>query len=159
MRGNGSGTGGGSFSAGQTCAANIDKSQYLKDSRIRTTLEVWISLGLLQQPDANRLYVVYVEDNVAVQNDSYWDSKLGRYETSTQDFLGYHTAFAGTDMWGRAQDIHYAIVTYPGGTNTNVYLLSALNDMTEVTSHELAEAITDPNVGYKRIGWYDDNLH
>src|SRR5207244_11135700 len=40
-----------------------------------------------------------------------------------------------------------------------LYLLPALNDMAEVTSHELAEAITDPNVGYKRIVWYDDNLH
>ena len=27
--------------------------------------------------------------------------------------------------------------------------------MTVVTSHELTEAITDPNVNYKTLGWYD----
>src|SRR5437016_5293150 len=28
--------------------------------------------------------------------------------------------------------------------------------MTSVSSHELAEAATDPNVNYKALGWYDD---
>src|SRR5262249_9653571 len=35
---------------------------------------------------------------------------------------------------------------------------SNLNEMTVVTSHELTEAITDPNVNYKTLGWYDATL-
>jgi hypothetical protein len=31
--------------------------------------------------------------------------------------------------------------------------------MTEAASHEIAEAVTDPNVNYKTPGWYDDNLN
>jgi hypothetical protein len=93
-----------------------------------------------------------------VQNNNYWNSNVGRYENSIQDFLGYHGAFAGTDYYGRAQDIHYAVVTYPGGSvgNASLSWLSTLNNMTEVTSHELAEAITDPNINYKTLGWYDN---
>src|SRR5262249_17325977 len=32
---------------------------------------------------------------------------------------------------------------------------SDLDQLTAVTSHELAEAVTDPNVNYKTLGWYD----
>jgi hypothetical protein len=30
-----------------------------------------------------------------------------------------------------------------------------MDGMTEVDSHEIAEAVTDPNVNYKGLGWYD----
>ncbi len=162
MLGNAYGTGRGTFSSGQTYWGSLNKSQYLLDSTIRSTLQSCINAGAVQQPDSNRLYVVYVEDNVAVQNNNYWDSKVGRYDNSIQDFLGYHQAFAGTDEWGNAQEIHYAVVTYPGGTvgNAGMSWLTTLNNLTEVTSHELAEAITDPNIGdsSKALGWYDNNL-
>jgi len=55
-------------------------------------------------------------------------------------------------------DIHYAVVSHPGGPN---FAASAsgfatdLNELTAVTSHELAEAVTDPNVNYKASGWFD----
>src|SRR5207249_983376 len=93
--------------------------------------------------------------------NSHWDSTVGRYDNSVQDFMGYHTAFAGTDSTGRAQVIHYAVVPYPGGSvgNTSLSWLPSFNDLTEVTSRELADAITDPNLGYNTMGWYDDTLH
>jgi hypothetical protein len=151
------GTGIGSASSGQTYAATLDKSQFLTDGTIRSTLQACINAGAVQQPDANRLYVVYVEDNVAIDATAV----PGVRGTSQNAFLGYHSAFAGTDRWGRAQDIHYAIIAYPGGTvgNASLSWLSSLNDMTEVTSHELAEAITDPNANYRTLGWYDDTLN
>ncbi len=34
-------------------------------------------------------------------------------------------------------------------------LTSDIDEMTAVTSHEMAEAVTDPNVNYKTLGWYD----
>jgi hypothetical protein len=164
MLNNAYGTGAGSFSSGYTNPATLDKTQYLTDSAIRNFLRAGIGNGWLQQPDANRLYVVFVEDNVAVQDDSFWDSARGRYDNSVQDFLGYHGAFAGSN----GQDIHYAVIAYPGGSihlssgtvaNAGLSWLSSFNDMTEVASHELAEAITDPNVNYKTLGWYDDQLN
>src|SRR5207249_10780236 len=34
-------------------------------------------------------------------------------------------------------------------------LTSDLDELTSVTTHELAEAVTDPDVNYKSLGWYD----
>ena len=52
-------------------------------------MQLAINAGLVQPPDANRLYVVFVEDNVPVGMS---DGSLSR-----ADFLGYHSAFAGRD--------------------------------------------------------------
>ncbi len=35
---------------------------------------------------------------------------------------------------------------------------TAQDQLTAVTSHELAEAVTDPDVNYGRLGWYDPRL-
>jgi hypothetical protein len=144
----GYGVGHGSFTSGRFDGVNIDKTKFLTDGQLRTDLQTWISAGLLSTPDANRLYVLFVEDNVAVSNGS---------ETSQKNFLGYHGAFAGKDALGHAADIHYAVIPYPGGSigNGSLSWLSTLGTLTEVTSHELAEAVTDPNVNYKSLGWYD----
>ncbi len=148
----------GSADPGQTFWGSINKSAFLEDSTIRANLQSWISAGAVGAPDANRLYVVFVEDNVAVQNDSSWDSSASRYDNSIQDFLGYHGAFAGRDALGRAADIHYAVIAYPRGGvgNAGLSWLSDFNSMTVTASHELAEAVTDPNINYRALTWYDD---
>jgi len=150
----GYGVGRGSASQGIVDLMNINKSYYLTDSTIRSELEADIHSGALQTPDANRLYVVYVEPNVAIMNDH------GGNATSITNFLGYHGAFAGTDRYGHGVDIHYVVVAYPGGSVGNASSsLSPLNGMTVVTSHEVAESVTDPNVNYKQLGWYDSQLN
>jgi hypothetical protein len=143
----GYGVGRGSFDAGKISLTNVNKSLYLTDGQLRSTLQADISNGILKSPDSNRLYVIFVEDNVAVSAGG---------DTSQNDFLGYHSAFAGTDAYGNPADIHYAVIAYPGGSvgNASIPWLSATGQLTEVSSHELAEAVTDPNVGYKTGGWY-----
>jgi hypothetical protein len=148
----GYGVGRGTSTQGTILLANPNKSYYLTDSQIRLSLQSMITNSQVAAPDANRLYVVYVEDNVAVMNDHY------NNQTSINNFLGYHMAFAGTDASGHAADIHYAVITYPGGSvgNAGEPGLSAVDSMTVTASHEIAEAVTDPNVNYKALGWYDN---
>jgi hypothetical protein len=108
-----------------------------------------ITAGQLQAPDANRLYIVYVEPGVVVQ---YGGS------ASNTNFLGYHSAFAGKGPAGANVDIHYAVIPHPGApnfTSASGGFASDMNEMTEVTSHELAESVTNPNVNYKLAGWMD----
>ena len=143
----GYGVGRGSTSPGTIDKLVLNKNYYLTDSTIRGEIQRYINAGYLQPPDANRLYVVYVEPGVAIQ-----DGNL----TSIRDFAGYHSAFAGRTATGYAVDIHYAVIAYGGGINPVYPGLTPFGSMTLTASHEIAEAATDPNVGYRALGWYDD---
>jgi len=143
----GYGVGRGTASAGAVDKTAIAANSTITDASIQASIQADIKSGLLQAPDANRLYIVYVEPNVAVN--------LGFGQGTTQQgILGYHGAFAGPN----GATIRYAVVAYPGGTVGNSTLPqanTAFDQLTDVTSHELAEAVTDPDVNYAQLGWYD----
>jgi hypothetical protein len=162
----GYGVGRGSFAPGWVRADVIDKTKYLSDGALRNALLTNINAGYLKAPDANRLYVIFVEPNVAVGDSN---------SNSTIDFKGYHGAFQGQVnlIPGVAlnvtylTDIRYAVIPYHGGSiplasgtvsNLTHSWLGALDSQTQTTSHEIAEAATDPDVGYKTLGWNDDVL-
>jgi hypothetical protein len=141
---------------GSAVAGAIDHSALavgstISDAFIRARLQADVNSGLVQAPNANTLYVVYVEPGVAVN--------LGAGQGTTQQgILGYHTAFVGRN----GAPIRYAVVVSPGGAAHNSILPeagSAIDQLTAVTSHELAEAVTDPdidsNVNNGRLGWFD----
>jgi hypothetical protein len=145
----------GTSSAGVIDNVTLNKtaSVGVTDSQIQSDLQAMISSGQLQKPDANRLYVVYVEPGVVVHMGS---------DASNTTFLGYHGAFSGKTAGGQTVDIHYAVIPYPGSPNFSAQsqgYATNLDEMTSVSSHELAEAVTDPNVNYKTLGWYDDRLN
>ena len=148
----GYGVGRGTASTGSVDNVALSKtpSVGVTDSQIQGYLQSMIKAGQLQAPDANRLYIVYVEPGVVIH--------MGQ-DASNTTFLGYHGAFGGTTAGGKAADIHYAVIAYPGNPNFTAQsqgFASNFDDMTAVSSHELAEAATDPNVNYKALGWYDD---
>src|SRR5437762_2123599 len=140
----------GTDSTGDVDNITLNKSTGITDTQNHTDIQAMINAGQLQAPDANRLYVVYVEPGVVVHMGS---------DASNTTFLGYHGAFAGRTASGAAADIHYAVIPYPGAPNFSPGsqgFASNFDEMTSVTSHEMAEAVTDPNVNYKALGWYDD---
>src|SRR5262249_11077743 len=144
----------GSAVAGAVDHTSLAVGSTISDAFIRARLQADVSSGLLQAPNANTLYVVYVEPDVAV------DLGLGQ-GTTQQGILGYHTAFAGAN----GAPIRYAVVVSPGGAAGNSVLpeaMTAIDQLTAVTSHELAEAVTDPdvnsNVNNGRLGWFDPRL-
>lgn len=141
----GYGVGPGTASAGYVDGTTLSPGSTITDASIQATIRADILNGHLNAPDANRLYIVYVEPNIAVN--------LGAGQGTTQQgILGYHGAFAGPN----GITIHYAVVAYPGGTAGNSSLgTTARDQLTAVTSHELAEAVTDPNVNFGQLGWYD----
>ncbi len=150
----GYGVGQGSATPGVVAATAINKNVALSEASIEQQLQSLISRNQVAQPDADRLYVLYVEPGVAVRDSEGL--------SSTTDFNGFHGAFLGRAMTGRAADIRYAVVPYPGEVNPTAIsqgFLSTFAALTTYTSHELAEAVTDPDVNYKAPGWYDDDLH
>jgi hypothetical protein len=115
----------------------------IDDSQIQKDLESAIYYGQTPAPDANRLYFVFTPPNVEVTAGS---------ENSHSSFAGYHSWFF--DPFD-GQEIHYAVIPYPGGINyQNSNLGNPIDQITDVSSHELAEAVTDP----EGTGWYDGDL-
>lgn len=157
----GYGVGRGSASTGTILGYDFYSSRFLTDSMIRADLQTAIRAAQVQQPDANRLYVLYVQANVPIQNDHDLSAGTGKYSNSQVDFTGYHGAFTGVNFFGQATAIRYAVIAYPGGVCGNVTALglTGLNEMTMTASHEIAEAVTDPDVNYNRLGWYDDQFN
>jgi hypothetical protein len=133
----------GSFEHGWVNGVGLDKSQYLGDGQIRNAIVGNINAGHLKAPLGNQLYVVFVEDNVVVGNSQ---------SNSSNAFLGYHNSFLSWTVYG-VNRIRYAVIPYAGGKNLQWSFLSTLGSMTLTTSHELAEAVTDPD---PTSGWNDD---
>jgi hypothetical protein len=141
----------GSAVSGTIDPASLAVGSTISDAFIRARLQADVGSGLLQAPNANTLYIVYVQPNVAVN--------LGAGQGTTQQgILGYHTAFVGAN----GAPIRYAVVVNPGGAAGNSVLpeaATAIDQLTAVTTHELAEAVTDPdvnsNVNNGRLGWVD----
>ena len=145
----------GTASTGAIDNLAIDKTPTvgITDSQIETELQTMVNSGQLQTPDANRLYVVFAEPGVVVH--------LGT-DASNTTFLGYHSVFVGTNAKGASTPIHYAVIAYPGSPNyssASQGFSSDFNFLTAVSSHELAEAVTDPDVGTLSLGWYDFTLN
>jgi hypothetical protein len=124
---------------------SLGNGSTITDASIQAALKADITAGTVAALNNNSLYIVYVQPNVAVN--------LGNGQGTTQQgILGYHGAFTGPN----GQAVRYAVVAYPGGTVGNSSLgTSAIDQLTAVTSHETAEAVTDPDVNYSTLGWYD----
>ncbi len=141
----------GSAVAGAVDNTSLTVGSTISDAFIRARLQADVTSGLLKAPNANTLYVVYVQPDIAVN--------LGSGQGTTQQgILGYHTAFVGAN----GAPIRYAVVVTPAGAAGNSVLpeaTTAIDQLTAVTSHELAEAVTDPdinsNVNNGRLGWFD----
>jgi hypothetical protein len=116
----------------------------IDDNDITNMLKDEINFGNVPAPDANRLYVVYVAPNVAVTNGG---------QNSIQNFTGYHDVT--TDYNNHA--VYYAVIVDPSGYPGSLPKgspsgMTTLQYDTITTSHELAEAITDPDAN---TGWRD----
>jgi len=112
----------------------------IDDSGIRAALNYEILHGGVQAPDANRLYVVYTPPGVRVTRDG---------GINGVNFGGYHDFFVDS----LHQVVAYAVLPNPVG-NDVLPGLSAFSSLTVITSHELAEAATDPTYS----GWYNNTL-
>jgi autotransporter-associated beta strand protein len=139
------------FNTAQTQINNVTYTT-ISNGDITKMLGDEIANGDLPTPDGNRLYMVYIEPNVAVIAN--FNDKTGmRLANSVQDFTGYHES--STDHNGNTY--YYGIVVDPTGYPGKVPKgapsgLTPLQYDTIVTSHELAEAITDADTVN---GWRD----
>jgi hypothetical protein len=109
-------------------------------------LQLAIDHAGFPQPDANRFYVVFTPPGVVVTAGDE-SSQRG----SQKGFLGYHTSWLEPNGFA----VNYAVIPYAGGVNGS-FVNNPVDSMTIAASHELAEAVTDPEPGGIK-GWFDDS--
>ena len=107
------------------------------DAQIQQAIQGWIGDHTLPANTDNTLYFVYLPPNVSCVGP-------GGTGASCSQFCGYHGAFGG--------NIYYAVIPYVN-CNGCVFPGNFLDTLTEVSSHELCEAITDPALST----WWDQN--
>jgi len=129
---------------------NAPTDSQLSDDQIQQELAQLIDSGALPAPDANTLFMVHFPAGVDISMSG---------SQSCQQFCAYHSSFthgSGSVYYGVMPDFSGACASC-GGEQT------VFNSTTVVASHEVAEAMTDPNIGVanatqdeKQLGWYDD---
>jgi hypothetical protein len=111
--------------------------QEVTDAQIQQALQSWMQAGTIPQATANSLYFVYLPSGV-VAADSQND-------LSCQTMCGYHWYIAG------ANPVYYAVMPHPDCSGC-LGSLATIDALTSTSSHELCEAITDPQPW---SGWND----
>jgi hypothetical protein len=99
--------------------------------------------GTLKPANPNRLYFVFTPPGLSVVEAV----------NKAPDFLGYHSVFFDAQNNQNA----FAIIPYPRAPNPTDPQLTEFQSLTQTSSHELAEALTDPYVDGQgnQSGWVD----
>ena len=105
------------------------------DAQIQVEIEARVAAGALPRPEADTLYFVFTPPRVVVVDRNGADSE--------HDFSGYHDYATVDEVFA------YAVIPYDEQ-------LADGRLMSLPASHELAEAVTDPQPAPSTLGWYDD---
>jgi len=105
------------------------------DAQIQTALQGWIVQKLVPATTANTLYFIFLPPNVV-------SLALGQKSCGTpKGYCGYHF---------NAGNVYYAVIAFANCLGCQ-FDGDFLDTLTEASSHELAEAVTDPQGN----GWFD----
>jgi hypothetical protein len=129
---------------------NAPSDTEISDDQVQTELGQLIDQGALPAPDANTLFMVHFPAGVTISMQS---------GLSCQQFCAYHSSFAHGGV-----NVYYGIMPdFSGGCASCGGEPDQFGSTTVVASHEVAEAITDPNIGVAnatqdehQLAWYDD---
>ncbi len=115
--------------------SNAPAGTSITDAQIQAELVSLITAGTLPPPDGNNLYMFFFPNGVNVSTS---------FGASCSSFCGYHDTF----MNG-SQELYYGVLPDPAtcGSSCDNQNGNYFADLTSVTTHELTEAITDPEVG------------
>jgi len=128
----------------------------VQDAQIQDELQKQIAAGQLPASDDSSLYFVFFPANIVV-------GLQGHSACVGGGFCGYHSTYR---VAAASPSVYYAVMpSHEDGSGCDLgcgdpLLSAAFDRLSETTSHELAESITDPEVGIGGLvdfplGWYD----
>lgn len=129
----------GSLAGSVTIAQDFWPQGTIDDRQIQNLLNQEIAAGAIAPPDSNRLLFVFTPPNVVVTQGGASSNGV------PTGFAGYHNSFL--DSAGSL--VRYAVIPDPIGNDQAG--LSPFDQQTAAASHEMAEAITDPD----GTSWWD----
>jgi hypothetical protein len=135
------GVGAGSFASSDT-VGGASPSQFT-DADAQALVQQEIAAGGVVTGDQT-VHVVYLPPGTIL-------TFLGA--TSLGKLGGYHSSYRDA---ATGKPVYYAVVVYSQGTNGIDFTGNARDNLTIMTSHVLAGALTDPDVGQGTVGWLDD---
>jgi hypothetical protein len=123
-------------------------SNTVQEWQIQQMLRAQILQGQLPRDTGQQLYFVYLPPHV--------------HSTTDRGYLGHHDSFLLHEPQFEGHDIpvYYAVIPNRLG-NKQIHGLNPFQQYTKVSSHELAEAVTNPVAGEENVvglsgGWYQD---
>ncbi|HEY2515970.1 MAG TPA: hypothetical protein VGI39_34100 [Polyangiaceae bacterium] len=126
-----------------------ETSTKVTDAQVQAELNRLFSAGSLPAPNNNRLYMVHFPPGTTITDSGG--------SASCVVFCAYHGTYVRN-----GQDVYYGIIPDlgSGGCQSGCGGSTVVNNTTSVSSHEFAEAITDPAVGLATtygppLGWYN----
>ena len=129
-------------------------STKITNAQIASELQAQIAANHLPKNDANTLYIFHFPAGMSIS----MPDGSGGSATSCKQFCAYHNT-----LQTAGQDLYYGVI--PNVTSDGCELGcgpagGGFNNTTSVASHELIEAVTDPEVGLATtnappLAWYD----
>jgi hypothetical protein len=115
----------------------------LTDTQVRTYLAGLIDAAKVPAPDDDTMYMIYFPTPITI-------TMGGGTSCANMGFCAYHQSFTHN-----AKLVRYGVMPdqAAGGCATGCGPGNAFQNTTDVSSHELIEAVTDPD----GTGWYDNN--
>lgn len=114
------------------------------DNQIRSMVSEAVRTGALKTDDPQAVFTVYLPPGTELVAPDGTSSREG--------MGGYHMSFDTPD--GRR--LYYAAIAYSTADNGIDITGKPLDNITVTSSHEWAEAATDPDVNNGKLGWYDE---
>ena len=122
----------------------VSGSSSLSDGQIAAELKKLIGAGKVPKNDGNTLYMVYFPPGVTISMGG---------DSSCSSFCAYHNS----DSYG-GQNLYYGVMPHLGGACAGgCGGGTEFQNLCSASSHEMIEAVTDPNVGNGDLAWYDDS--
>ena len=114
----------------------------LSDAQVQTYLSGLIDAGKVSTPDDDTLYMIFFPSPITI-------TLQGSKSCASGGFCAYHSSYTHNN-----KNVRYGVMPdqTTGGCATGCGPGTGFQNTTDVASHEMIEAVTDPDGG---SGWYD----
>ena len=130
---------------GSVNATPLKELKQIDNFKVQQIIKQEIEKKKFTTADKQTVYTLFLPPNTVLIADDGSTSKDG--------LGGYHGSFFDS----KRNKIYYSVIAYSDKSNGINFTKNSVDNITITASHEWTEAVTDPDVGNGKLGWYDYN--